>query len=77
MNLPPEIGNQQIIEVLKVHPRIGEILDRYGIGCTACSIGTCLMANVVAVHALGEETEAVIEREINSYLAPAAEKPQG
>ncbi|MBU0674520.1 MAG: hypothetical protein KJ950_07760 [Proteobacteria bacterium] len=68
MNLPDAIGNRQIIEVLKEHPPIGEILNRYGIGCTACSIGTCLVQNVVSVHVLGDETEAKIENEINDYL---------
>ncbi len=72
MKLVNEIGNRQIIEVIKEHPRIGEILDRYGIGCTACSIGTCLVENVVAVHVLGDETEAVIEKEINAYLEGSA-----
>jgi len=68
MNLPEEIGKRQIIEVIGEHPRIGEILDRHGIGCTSCSIGTCLVESVVAVHFLGDETEAVIEKEINAYL---------
>jgi len=72
MQIANDIGNREIIEVIGEHPRIGEILDRYGIGCTACSIGTCLVANVVAVHVLGDETEAVIEKEINAYLASLA-----
>lgn len=71
MNLPEEIGKRQIKEVIGEHPRIGEILERHEIGCTTCSIGTCLVDNVVEVHFLGAETEAVIEEEINDYLESA------
>ncbi len=71
MNLPAEIGKRQIIDAIKEHPQIGEILDRYGIGCTNCSIGTCLVESVVTVHMLGEATEAEIEREIVAYLEAA------
>ncbi len=74
MNLPDNIGKRQIIEVIGEHPHIGAILDRHNIGCTTCSIGTCLVENVVAVHFLGDETEAMIEKEIKDYLARVAEK---
>ena len=68
MELPNGIGKREIKEVVGEHPAIGEILDRHGIGCTKCSIGTCQVENVVAVHVLGDEMEATIEKEINDYL---------
>ncbi len=68
MNLKNDLGNEQIQNVLKEHPRIGEILENYDIGCVTCGVGICLLKDVVSIHALGEEAEAKIEDEINSYL---------
>jgi hypothetical protein len=69
MKLHGDTGSREIKEVIEEYPEIGVILDRYEIGCIKCSIGTCLLKDVVAVHFLGEETEAQIEKEINEYLA--------
>ena len=68
MNLQDNFGNRGIKEIIEEHPKIGEILDEYEIGCIECSIGTCLLKDVVAVHVLGEEIEAQIGKEINDYL---------
>ncbi len=68
MELLNDIGCKEIKGVIEEHPKIGEILDRYSIDCIKCSIGTCLLKDVVTVHFLGEEIEALIEQEINSYL---------
>jgi len=68
MKLLCDLGSKNIKEAIQAHPRIGEILDRFEIGCTKCTVGTCLLQDVVAVHFLGAETEAQIEREINGYL---------
>jgi hypothetical protein len=68
MKLLNDLGNQPIKEVIESHPRIGEILNKFEIGCLECSIGTCLLKDVVAVHVLGDAVEAMIEKEINAYL---------
>jgi len=68
MELLNDLGNKPIKDVIEEYPEIGNILDKYEIGCIACSIGTCLFKDVVKVHVLGDETEAQIEKEINSYL---------
>lgn len=72
MNLRNDLGNEQIQNVLKAHPPIGEILARYEIGCVTCGVGICLLKDVVSIHALGEEAEQRIEAEINEYLESAA-----
>ena len=69
MKLNNDIGDRPIKDVLKEHPMIGEILNKHEIGCIKCSVGTCLLKDVVSVHFVGDETEAQIETEINSYLA--------
>ena len=68
MKLHKDMGNRPIKEVIEAHPKIGEILNKYEIGCLECSIGTCFLKDVVSVHVLGEAIEAMIEKEINEYL---------
>ncbi len=68
MNLPEEIGEEAINKVIEQHPAIGEILARHEIGCVTCSVGICLVKDVVSIHALGDEAEAQVEQEINTYL---------
>lgn len=68
MNLPQEIGGQAINRVIEQHPVIGAILDKHGIGCVTCGVGICLVKDVVSIHALGDEVEAAIEKEIKIYL---------
>ena len=68
MKLLNDIGSKNIKEVIESHPEIGEILDKYEIGCIKCTVGTCLLKDVVSVHFLGDDAEAQIEKEINGYL---------
>ena len=68
MYLPNGIGAEAINKVIAEHPAIGEILQKHDIGCVTCGVGICLVNDVVAIHALGAETEALIEREIIAYL---------
>lgn len=73
MELQKGLGKRNIKEAITNYPGIGEILEKYGIGCTKCSIGTCLLQDVVAVHFLGAESEAQVEAELNAYLAKGKE----
>lgn len=68
MQLNKGIGTRQIKDVIEEYPEIGRILDKYAIGCIKCSIGTCLLQDVVSVHMLGDAVEEQIEKEINAYL---------
>ena len=68
MNFSNGIGDEAIQDVVKSHPRIGDILNDFEIGCVDCSVGICLLKDVVAIHALGDEMEEKIEVQINDYL---------
>ena len=68
MKLVNNLGEEQIQNVVKNYPHIGDILNRYEIGCVECGVGICLLKDVVSIHALGEEAEAKIEKQINDYL---------
>lgn len=69
MKLHNDLETKNIKDVIAAHPRVGEILDRHEIGCTKCTVGTCLLQDVVTVHFLGNAVEQQIEEEINTYLA--------
>ena len=77
MNLPEGIGDQPINQTIERHPRIGKILSKYEIGCVTCGVGICLVKDVVAIHALGAETEALIEQEITDYLNALSTNTKG
>lgn len=62
------LGDKAIQDVIKEYPGIGEILNRYDIGCVTCKVGICLLKDVVSIHGLSPEDEARIETEINAYL---------
>lgn len=68
MNLPQNIGEQAINKTIEQHPFIGEVLNKYEIGCVNCGVGICLVKDVVSIHALGAEIEAQIEQQITDYL---------
>ena len=46
---------KSLIEAL---PEVGKILERYGISCVPCTIGTCKLKDVVKFHALPSQDEA-------------------
>jgi len=68
MEFKNDLGNKAIQDVITDHPRIGEILNSFEIGCVTCKVGICLLKDVVSIHGLSKEDEARIAAEINEYL---------
>lgn len=73
MNFRNGLGDTAIQDVMQRFPEIGEILARYDIGCTTCTVGICLLKDVVSIHGLSSEDEANIEQDINDYLTTKGE----
>ena len=67
------LGDIAIQDVMAAHPEIGDILNRFEIGCVTCKVGICLLKDVVSIHGLSKEDEAAIEKEINAYLEQKAD----
>ncbi len=67
------LGEMAIQDVMAKYSEIGEILNRYEIGCVTCKVGICLLKDVVSIHGLSKENEAAIEKEINDYLGQKAQ----
>lgn len=68
MEFKNSLGEMAIQEVIRSYPEIGEILNRFEIGCVTCKVGICLLKDVVSIHGLSKENEAIIEQEINNHL---------
>lgn len=73
MEFSNNLGDRAIQEVIRTYPEIGEILNRFEIGCVTCKVGICLLKDVVSIHGLTKDDEAGIEQEINSYLIQKGE----
>lgn len=67
------LGDKAIQDVIQNYPEVGDILNRYDIGCVTCKVGICLLKDVVTIHGLSKEDEAKIELEINTYLTEKGE----
>lgn len=73
MKFKNDLGEKAIQDVMQNYPEIGDILNRYEIGCVTCKVGICLLKDVVSIHGLSKEDEAKIELEINTYLTEKGE----
>ena len=65
--------NKGIKEVITEFPIIGNILDEYNIGCTACVEGTCLLKDIVEIHNLEESSEKELMTRISKVIFPDKE----
>ena len=73
MELNNNLGDKAIQDIIGAHPEIGDILNRFDIGCVTCKVGICLLKDVVAIHGLKPEDEASIAAEISAYLTKKGE----
>ncbi|NJD57058.1 MAG: hypothetical protein FIA94_11735 [Nitrospirae bacterium] len=65
--------NRGIKEIIGEFPETGRILDEFNIGCTACSVGTCLLKDIVEVHNLPYEEEHALMLRIGRVIYPGVE----
>lgn len=68
-----KMGVKPLIEAF---PEVGEILERYGIGCVPCTIGTCELRDVVTFHALSPQDEAEMMFQIEKAIYPERDVPR-
>lgn len=62
--------NTTIKEVITKFPKVGEILEEYKIGCVPCSLGSCLLKDIIEIHNLSEEDEQVVMARIVKEIYP-------
>lgn len=59
-----------IKELIERYPAVGKVLDEAGIGCTPCSVGTCLLHDIVEIHNLPPEEERDLMARIAAAVFP-------
>jgi len=59
-----------IKEIIAKYPPVGALLEEYGIGCVPCSVGTCLLADIVEIHNLSAEDEGALMARIAGIVSP-------
>lgn len=62
--------NKEIKNIIEACPEVGRILDEYGIGCVPCSVGSCLLKDIVGIHNLDPEQEATLMYRIEKAIYP-------
>ncbi len=62
-----------IKEVISKFPTVGHILEEYGIGCVPCSVGSCLLRDIIGIHHLSEEEEQDVMAKISRVVYPDRE----
>lgn len=60
--------NTPIKEVITKFPKVGEILEEYQIGCVPCSVGSCLLKDIIEIHSLSEEEEREVMARITKVI---------
>lgn len=68
-----------IKEVITTFPEVGRILEDYNIGCVPCTLGSCRLKDIVAIHNLPADQEAQLMYRIEKAIYPDREvkKPVG
>jgi hemerythrin-like domain-containing protein len=62
--------------LIEEFPEVGQILERYGIGCVSCTIGTCKLGEVVKLHALSPQDEAEMMSQIERAIYSTGAEPR-
>lgn len=59
--------------VIESFPAVGAILERYGIACVQCGIGTCRLEDVLEIHSLAPDDEMQMMLRIEKAIYPERE----
>lgn len=71
--------NAPIKDIITKFPEVGRILEEYNIGCVPCTLGSCLLKDIVAIHNLPADQEAQLMYRIEKAIYPDRDikKPEG
>ncbi|MEW6201962.1 MAG: hemerythrin domain-containing protein, partial [bacterium] len=65
--------NNGIKEIITEFPKSADILTEYDIGCVPCTVGTCLLKDIVEIHDLTPEKEQELMFRIEKAIFPHKE----
>jgi len=59
-----------IKNIIAEFPRIGKILEEYGIGCGPCTVGICQLKDILEIHKVSKEAEVELMLRIEAEIYP-------
>ncbi len=65
-----EYLNKGIKEIIAAFPAVEDVLNDYDIGCGPCTVGICLLKDIVAIHRLPEDQEKQLMARIAKAIHP-------
>lgn len=65
-----EYLNQGIKDIISQFPEVGDILNEYDIGCVPCTVGTCLLKDIIDIHNLSLDEERELMSGISGVIYP-------
>ncbi|OIO39248.1 MAG: hypothetical protein AUJ75_01575 [Candidatus Omnitrophica bacterium CG1_02_49_10] len=65
-----EYMNRGIKDIIKAFPAVGKSLEKFGVGCVSCSLGSCLLKDVIEIHNLSPENESELMYSIEKEIYP-------
>ncbi len=68
-----EYLNKGIKEMIDKFPEVENILNEYNIGCAPCSVGSCLLKDIVEIHNLSTQEEQELMARIAKVIYPDRE----
>jgi hemerythrin-like domain-containing protein len=68
-----KVLNREIKGLIDEFPKVGTILESFDVGCTTCQVGTCLLKDIVNIHALSPEDEYTLMTQIAQVVYPGKE----
>ena len=68
-----EYLNKGIKVIINQFPEVGDILNEYDIGCVPCSIGSCLLKDIIEIHNLSPDEEQELMAKIAKVIYPDRE----
>jgi hemerythrin-like domain-containing protein len=59
-----------IKDIIGEFPKVAEILEEYGIGCGPCTVGICLLKDILDIHKMTPEKEEELMARIEAVIYP-------
>jgi hemerythrin-like domain-containing protein len=65
--------DRSIKDLMDEFPGVQAVLDEYDIGCAACAVATCLLRDVVEIHALPADRETELMNRLLRQIDPGTD----
>lgn len=62
--------NKGIKDIITEFPQVGDILEEYDIGCVPCTVGICLLKDILDIHKMTHEKEQELMARIEAVIYP-------